>query len=304
MGCTAYWRGKTDTRLSGLPPARPSTAHLPSGSHGQQRGAPVRPLRPHGCSVPGRRPTAARPVAVPRSATSGPADTGATDGRYERAPPTRSHRPQPHVGPAPPRGPARPILPRPSRPGGAAGMAADGWRDDEELPVYLARPGTAAVPRQKRGGLFCNVEGAFESKTLDFGALRVGQRRAPPPVRPGPDPPPGTVPGPGPATGDVRASSGQEQLQDPAPADDTVGAGGGAGPGPGRRGAVSGGGVGPRWVRPLSPPGPALKETLSVLRWLLRPGCPQRPPPPPSATPVRGAPPAQREMSAVWPRHR
>ncbi|KAF3841103.1 hypothetical protein F7725_006965 [Dissostichus mawsoni] len=45
------------------------------------------------------------------------------------------------------------------------------------MPVYLARPGTAdQVPRQKYGGLFCNVEGAFESKTIDFDALSVGQR--------------------------------------------------------------------------------------------------------------------------------
>ncbi|KAK9406618.1 dihydropyrimidinase-related protein 3 [Crotalus adamanteus] len=50
---------------------------------------------------------------------------------------------------------------------------------EEELPVYLARPGTTdQVPRQKYGGMFCNVEGAFESKTLDFGALNVGQRGA------------------------------------------------------------------------------------------------------------------------------
>jgi len=47
----------------------------------------------------------------------------------------------------------------------------------EDLPVYLARPGSAdPVPRQKHGGLFCNVEGAYESKTIDFDALTVGQR--------------------------------------------------------------------------------------------------------------------------------
>uniref|UniRef100_A0A8C1VVT7 Dihydropyrimidinase like 3 n=1 Tax=Cyprinus carpio TaxID=7962 RepID=A0A8C1VVT7_CYPCA len=50
-------------------------------------------------------------------------------------------------------------------------------RQDADLPVYLARPGTAdQVPRQKYGGLFCNVEGAYESKTIDFDALTVGQR--------------------------------------------------------------------------------------------------------------------------------
>ncbi|XP_030649217.1 dihydropyrimidinase-related protein 3 isoform X1 [Chanos chanos] len=50
---------------------------------------------------------------------------------------------------------------------------------EDDLPVYLARPGTTdQVPRQKYGGLFCNVEGAYESKTIDFDALSVGQRGA------------------------------------------------------------------------------------------------------------------------------
>ncbi|KAL0994761.1 hypothetical protein UPYG_G00126840 [Umbra pygmaea] len=49
--------------------------------------------------------------------------------------------------------------------------------NDDDLPVYLARPGTAEqVPRQKYGGMFSNVEGAYESKTIDFEALSVGQR--------------------------------------------------------------------------------------------------------------------------------
>lgn len=48
---------------------------------------------------------------------------------------------------------------------------------EDDLPVYLARPGTAdQVPRQKYGGLFCSVEGAFDSKSIDFDALSVGQR--------------------------------------------------------------------------------------------------------------------------------
>ncbi|XP_074959151.1 dihydropyrimidinase-related protein 3 isoform X1 [Phalacrocorax aristotelis] len=104
-------------------------------------------------------------------------------------------------------------------------MAAGGRRGGEELPVYLARPGAAAVPRQKRGGLFCSVEGAFESKTLDFGALRVGQRRAPTPARLGPGAEPGPGPGPGPGpdsdTGELRAASDEERPGDPAPADET-----------------------------------------------------------------------------------
>ena len=58
-------------------------------------------------------------------------------------------------------------------------MAERKWNKDKEddLPVYLARPGTAdQVPRQLHGGFFSNVEGAYESKTIDFDALSVGQR--------------------------------------------------------------------------------------------------------------------------------
>ncbi|KAG8578705.1 hypothetical protein GDO81_010593 [Engystomops pustulosus] len=52
-----------------------------------------------------------------------------------------------------------------------------GWDKEDDLPVYLARPGTAdQVPRVKYGGMFCNVEGAYESKTIDFDSLTVGQR--------------------------------------------------------------------------------------------------------------------------------
>uniref|UniRef100_A0A8C5GAV1 Dihydropyrimidinase-related protein 3 n=1 Tax=Gouania willdenowi TaxID=441366 RepID=A0A8C5GAV1_GOUWI len=47
---------------------------------------------------------------------------------------------------------------------------------EEDLPVYLARPGTAdQVPRQKYGGMFCSVHDAFERKTIDFDALSVGR---------------------------------------------------------------------------------------------------------------------------------
>ncbi|CAI5766521.1 dihydropyrimidinase-related protein 3 isoform X2 [Podarcis raffonei] len=92
--------------------------------------------------------------------------------------------------------------------------------EDEELPVYLARPGTAdQVPRQKYGGMFCSVEGAFESKTLDFAALSVGQRgarRAPSrqqePQQPPPEPdaPPDEAPA---RSVEIRARSGKERLQ-------------------------------------------------------------------------------------------
>ncbi|KAL8207639.1 UNVERIFIED_CONTAM: hypothetical protein K2H54_060279 [Gekko kuhli] len=50
---------------------------------------------------------------------------------------------------------------------------------EDELPVYLARPGTTAqTPRQKYGGMFASVEGAYENKTIDFEAYSVGQKGA------------------------------------------------------------------------------------------------------------------------------
>ncbi|XP_063165933.1 dihydropyrimidinase-related protein 1 isoform X2 [Candoia aspera] len=65
--------------------------------------------------------------------------------------------------------------------GRMAGRPRQGSRsaEDDELPVYLARPGTAAqTPRQKYGGMFASVEGAFENKTIDFEAYSVGQKGA------------------------------------------------------------------------------------------------------------------------------
>lgn len=48
--------------------------------------------------------------------------------------------------------------------------------EENDLPVYLARPGTTdQVPRQKYGGLFCSVQDAFDGKSIDFDALSVGQ---------------------------------------------------------------------------------------------------------------------------------
>uniref|UniRef100_A0A8C6VU04 Dihydropyrimidinase like 3 n=1 Tax=Nothobranchius furzeri TaxID=105023 RepID=A0A8C6VU04_NOTFU len=42
-------------------------------------------------------------------------------------------------------------------------------KPEDDLPVYLARPGSAEhVPRQKYGGLFCSVQDAHDSKTIDF----------------------------------------------------------------------------------------------------------------------------------------
>ncbi|XP_044273695.1 dihydropyrimidinase-related protein 1 isoform X1 [Varanus komodoensis] len=51
------------------------------------------------------------------------------------------------------------------------------WNMENDLPVYLARPGTTAqTPRQKYGGMFASVEGAYENKTIDFDAYSVGKK--------------------------------------------------------------------------------------------------------------------------------
>lgn len=126
-----------------------------------------------------------------------------------------------------------------------------GWDSshEDDLPVYLARPGTTdQVPRQKYGGMFCNVEGAFESKTLDFDALSVGQRGAKTPrssqgsvrssgSRPGPE---GDTPhrgqgreesrepapaSPAPAGVEIRSATGKEVLQNLGPKDKVRGPG-------------------------------------------------------------------------------
>lgn len=125
-----------------------------------------------------------------------------------------------------------------------------GWDSshEDDLPVYLARPGTTdQVPRQKYGGMFCNVEGAFESKTLDFDALSVGQRGAKTPrssqgsgrasgSRPGLEDSPRRGQGreesrepapvsPAPAGVEIRSATGKEVLQNLGPKDKVGGPG-------------------------------------------------------------------------------
>lgn len=47
----------------------------------------------------------------------------------------------------------------------------------EEVPTYFSKLGSESPkPRQKYGGMFCNVEGAFENKTINFEALSVGKK--------------------------------------------------------------------------------------------------------------------------------
>lgn len=131
---------------------------------------------------------------------------------------------------------------------GAMASGRRGWDSshEDDLPVYLARPGTTdQVPRQKYGGMFCNVEGAFESKTLDFDALSVGQRGAKTPrssqgsgrgsaSRPGVEgdsprrgqgreegrePAPASPASPAPAGVEIRSATGKEVLQNLGPKD-------------------------------------------------------------------------------------
>ncbi|XP_045677720.1 dihydropyrimidinase-related protein 3 isoform X1 [Phyllostomus hastatus] len=95
-----------------------------------------------------------------------------------------------------------------------------GWDSshEDDLPVYLARPGTTdQVPRQKYGGMFCNVEGAFESKTLDFDALSVGQRGAKTP-RSSQGSSRGARSRPGPEGDSPRRGQGREESREPTPA--------------------------------------------------------------------------------------
>ncbi|XP_030643802.1 dihydropyrimidinase-related protein 1 isoform X2 [Chanos chanos] len=51
------------------------------------------------------------------------------------------------------------------------------WNREDELPVYLARPVTTGPnQRQKSYGMFSSVEGAFDSKTIDFDSYAVGRK--------------------------------------------------------------------------------------------------------------------------------
>ncbi|XP_053547719.1 dihydropyrimidinase-related protein 4 isoform X2 [Bombina bombina] len=48
---------------------------------------------------------------------------------------------------------------------------------DGESPNFFSNLGSGSPkPRQKFGGMFCNVEGAFENKTINFDSLSVGKK--------------------------------------------------------------------------------------------------------------------------------
>ncbi|XP_030585562.1 dihydropyrimidinase-related protein 1 isoform X1 [Archocentrus centrarchus] len=50
------------------------------------------------------------------------------------------------------------------------------WNREDELPVYLAGPITTGPNARKTYGMFSSVEGAFESKTIDFENYAVGRK--------------------------------------------------------------------------------------------------------------------------------
>ncbi|XP_034714309.1 dihydropyrimidinase-related protein 1 isoform X1 [Etheostoma cragini] len=50
------------------------------------------------------------------------------------------------------------------------------WNREDELPVYLAGPINTGPKQKKTYGMFSSVEGAFESKTIDFDNYAVGRK--------------------------------------------------------------------------------------------------------------------------------
>ena len=50
------------------------------------------------------------------------------------------------------------------------------WNREDELPVYLAGPISTGPNQRKSFGMFSSVEGAFESKTIDFDSYAVGRK--------------------------------------------------------------------------------------------------------------------------------
>ncbi|CAG5938963.1 unnamed protein product [Menidia menidia] len=50
------------------------------------------------------------------------------------------------------------------------------WNREDELPVYLAGPITTGPNQRKTYGMFSSVEGAFDSKTIDFDNYAVGRK--------------------------------------------------------------------------------------------------------------------------------
>lgn len=90
--------------------------------------------------------------------------------------------------------------------GAARGAGPMSGRQEEALPACFAGLGAGSPrPRQKRGGMFCSVEDAFDNKTLNFASLAAsgtatpvgGHRRDTHPT-PNPGPSPDAAPSPDP----------------------------------------------------------------------------------------------------------
>ncbi|KAJ0033059.1 hypothetical protein NQD34_000166 [Periophthalmus magnuspinnatus] len=50
------------------------------------------------------------------------------------------------------------------------------WNREDELPVYLAGPISTGPRQRKSYGMFSSMEGAFDSKTIDFDEFAVGRK--------------------------------------------------------------------------------------------------------------------------------
>ena len=73
------------------------------------------------------------------------------------------------------------LSPSPQTAGGLPSKAAMSdcrrqWNREDELPVYLAGPIPTGPNQRKSFGMFSSVEGAFESKTIDFDNYAVGRK--------------------------------------------------------------------------------------------------------------------------------
>lgn len=244
-----------ENRHAAVAAAAGACGHSPSAEHGQQRGAPACPPRPHGWSTPARRP-----VAVARSDRDSNARPRAPRGSRARLRPSGTHpaptAPQPHVGPAPPR--ARgPVPPHPA-------PSVPSWRRSGDGGGQAARRrGAAGVPGAARlgGGASSEARGALlqrrgrlrEQDPRLWGAARwAAPRHAARPPRPRPRP--SARHDPRPQSGRWRPPRRLRQRAAPGPSPRgrqgrgwrRGGAGPGRGSGRGPRGGVSGGGAGPR----------------------------------------------------------
>ncbi|CAM2117663.1 unnamed protein product [Caretta caretta] len=143
-------------------------------------------------------------------------------------------------------------------------------RREPDLPAYFAALGSGSPkPRQKFGGMFCSVEGAFENKTLDLDALSGGGRGGQTPERGALRQLPGDSQGQSQAGGEALGSRSAPALT-PAGAEPPPPAAGAAGDAPdghaqvtGKRRRPAGGGSGPRSAHVARGTRTFVRKTLS-----------------------------------------